>query len=105
MSFVATFRREHLRQCQQSHGQVPGYYLRPEKLSAVQFPPIFLGFFNHKAGACQQLDKQLSTLYERFGGDNVRWYIERSLGLDCAGRIAWCNMDLSEEFLDYICEA
>lgn len=76
-------------------GTVPGIYLKPERRSTVQFPSVMLSQrCVHQAA--KVLETALDRLYAAHGSNNVDWYIERSLGLDVHGRVAWCNLDITD---------
>ncbi len=76
-------------------GTVAGIYLRPERRSTAQFPSILISqrCFHQAAKA---LNSALDHLYAAHGIRNVEWYVDRSLGLDVQGRIAWCNLDITD---------
>ena len=43
------------------------------------------------------IDSVLERLFTKHGETKLNRYIERSLGLDVEGRIAWCNLDLTDQ--------
>lgn len=79
-------------------GATAGIYLRPERRSVVQFEITFLDG-NCPKKAATALEKALGRLYARHGEKNVEWYIERSLGLDVARNVAWCNVDITDQIV------
>ena len=95
MALIAETRRERSRADASSTGEAPGLYLRPERRSGAQFAPVWLG--TSSATARQMIDSVLERLFTKHGETKLNWYIERSLGLDVEGRIAWCNLDLTDQ--------
>ena len=98
MKLIAEIRRRKRQSEANSRGQVAGLYLKCERRSKFQFEPTFLGNQGHEY-ACGVLDKVLDRLYVSHGVNNVKWYIERSHGLDIEGKIAWDNLDITEQII------
>lgn len=96
MSLLTQMRRQ-LRRCKESStGQVRGLYLKSESSSVVQFEPMFLGDDGTEY-AYIRLGKSLDRLFASHDVKQVQWYIERSHGLDVNGKIAWGNIDLTDQ--------
>lgn len=96
MTFISQCRRYHRRELGKSEGQVAGLYLKPARRSQIQFEPIFLGNGMQDESVLVCLNRALDKLYADNQKTQVDWYIERSLGLDVDGRIAWCNLDITD---------
>ncbi|ABD72140.1 hypothetical protein Rfer_4454 (plasmid) [Rhodoferax ferrireducens T118] len=93
---MTQIRRQVRRRKESSTGQVRGLYLKSERGSEVQFEPMFLSDVGPEH-ACIRLDKTLDRLYASHDIKQVQWYIERSHGLDVNGKIAWGNIDITDQ--------
>lgn len=79
-------------------GTVPGIYLRPERNSPVQFAGEFLSSgCHHQAGVA--LTAALDRLFAAHGEKKIAYYVERSLGLDVFRKVAWCNLDITDDIV------